>query len=192
MNTKTCISTRGCRHSWKYCFWCSFGEIKFDLTLKNPNILYMMKANMKKYNFLMTETTVSWLVHSSLIGHFTNGTIGAIGSTSGPIGAIGSTNGTIGAIGCRYCSGFYSRQWYKWQQQQITNVAIERIPNTPTMSIFSFHGCKNRTYGLWSNSIFFCKLHIWWSCQPKHGHNQRKQCKHVCFRPSKLSGIYGK
>ena len=34
MNTKTCIFTRGYRHSWKYCFWCPFGEIKFDLTLK--------------------------------------------------------------------------------------------------------------------------------------------------------------
>ena len=23
--------TREQRHSWKYCFWCSFGEMKFDL-----------------------------------------------------------------------------------------------------------------------------------------------------------------
>ena len=37
MNTKTCIFTRGYRHSWKYCFWCPFGEIKFDLTLKKNN-----------------------------------------------------------------------------------------------------------------------------------------------------------
>ena len=41
MNTKTCIFTRGYRHSWKYCFWCSFGEIKLDLTLKNSIILYL-------------------------------------------------------------------------------------------------------------------------------------------------------
>ena len=34
MNTKTCIFTRG------YCVWCSFGEIKFDLTLTTSNILY--------------------------------------------------------------------------------------------------------------------------------------------------------
>ena len=34
MNTKTCIFTRGYRHSWKYCFWCPLDEIKFDLTLK--------------------------------------------------------------------------------------------------------------------------------------------------------------
>ena len=26
---------------WKYCIWCSFGEIKFDLTLKKSNILYI-------------------------------------------------------------------------------------------------------------------------------------------------------
>ena len=34
--------TRGYCHSWKYMytFWCSFGEIKFDLTLKKSNILY--------------------------------------------------------------------------------------------------------------------------------------------------------
>ena len=37
MNTKTCIFTRGYRHSWKYCFWCPFGEIKFDLILKKKN-----------------------------------------------------------------------------------------------------------------------------------------------------------
>ena len=37
MNTKTCIFIRGYRHSWKYCFWCPFGEIKFDLTLKEKN-----------------------------------------------------------------------------------------------------------------------------------------------------------
>ena len=41
MNTKTCIFTRGYRHSWKYCIWCSFGEIKFDLTQKKSNILYL-------------------------------------------------------------------------------------------------------------------------------------------------------
>ena len=34
MNTSIGIFTRGYRHSWKYCSWCSFGEIKFDLTLK--------------------------------------------------------------------------------------------------------------------------------------------------------------
>ena len=28
-------------HSWKYCFWCSFGEIKFDLTLKSSIILFV-------------------------------------------------------------------------------------------------------------------------------------------------------
>ena len=38
MNTETCIFTR---HSWKYCFWCSFGEIKFNVTLKKSNILYV-------------------------------------------------------------------------------------------------------------------------------------------------------
>ena len=43
MNTKTCIFTRGYRHSWKYCFWCPFGEIKFDLTLKKK------KKNNNKY-----------------------------------------------------------------------------------------------------------------------------------------------
>ena len=30
------------RHPWKYRFWCSFGEIKIDLTLKNSNILYFL------------------------------------------------------------------------------------------------------------------------------------------------------
>ena len=34
MNPKTCISTGDFRHSWKYCIWCSFGEIKFNLTEK--------------------------------------------------------------------------------------------------------------------------------------------------------------
>ena len=29
------------RHSRKYCFCCSFGEIKIDLTLKKSNILYV-------------------------------------------------------------------------------------------------------------------------------------------------------
>ena len=33
MNTKTCIFTRGYRHSWKYCIWCLFGETKFILYL---------------------------------------------------------------------------------------------------------------------------------------------------------------
>ena len=58
MNTKICIFTRGYPHSWKYCFWCSFGEInrhswkykfwcsfgeiKFDFTLKKINILYLI------------------------------------------------------------------------------------------------------------------------------------------------------
>ena len=44
MNTKTCIFTFGYRHSWKYCVWCSLGEIKFDLTQKNSNILYALKT----------------------------------------------------------------------------------------------------------------------------------------------------
>ena len=29
--------------SWKYCVWCSLGEIYFDLTLKQTNILYMCR-----------------------------------------------------------------------------------------------------------------------------------------------------
>ena len=29
-------------HSWKYCFCCSFGEIKIDLTQKHSNILYIL------------------------------------------------------------------------------------------------------------------------------------------------------
>ena len=44
MNTKTCIFTRGYSHSWKYCIWCSFGEIKFDLKQKKSNILYLFKT----------------------------------------------------------------------------------------------------------------------------------------------------
>ena len=32
--TCNCIFTRGYRHSWKYRLWCSFCEIKFDLTLE--------------------------------------------------------------------------------------------------------------------------------------------------------------
>ena len=34
MNPKTCISTGDFRHSWKYCIWCSFVEIKFNVTEK--------------------------------------------------------------------------------------------------------------------------------------------------------------
>ena len=44
LKTKTCIFTRGYRHSWKYCIWYSFGEIKFDLefyfTLENQNLYF--------------------------------------------------------------------------------------------------------------------------------------------------------
>ena len=40
MNTTIDIFTRGYCHSWKYCLWFSFDEIKFDLTPKNSNILY--------------------------------------------------------------------------------------------------------------------------------------------------------
>ena len=39
MNTKGNIFTRG--EVVKYCFWCSFGEIKNDLTLEKSNILYI-------------------------------------------------------------------------------------------------------------------------------------------------------
>ena len=31
------------------------------------------------------------------------------------------------------------------------------------MCIFSFHGCKNRTYSWHSNKRFFFKIYIWWS-----------------------------
>ena len=60
------------------------------------------------------------IVHWSII--FTNGTIGATGFTNGTISAIGSTNGTIG---CRYCSGFYGRQWHQWRKT--TNGTIRGI-----------------------------------------------------------------
>ena len=54
MNTKTCIFTRGYRHSWKYCFWCPFGEIKFDLTLKKKT-----KEKKKKNNkYPLSDITV--------------------------------------------------------------------------------------------------------------------------------------
>ena len=33
------------RHSWKYCFCCSFGEIKINLTLKKSNILYLAASS---------------------------------------------------------------------------------------------------------------------------------------------------
>ena len=41
---ETCIFTLGFRHLWKYYIWCSFGEMKFDLTLKRSNILYIVTA----------------------------------------------------------------------------------------------------------------------------------------------------
>ena len=52
MNTKTYIFTRGYRHSWKYCFWCPFGEIKFDLTLKKT------KKTKKKNKYPLSVITV--------------------------------------------------------------------------------------------------------------------------------------
>ena len=61
MNTKTCIVTRGYRHSWKYCFWCPFAEIKFDLTLKKKttkktNILYLLLL----YFSISNISTINW------------------------------------------------------------------------------------------------------------------------------------
>ena len=42
MNTRSGIFTRGFATREKYCFCCSFGEIKVDLTLKKSNILYFL------------------------------------------------------------------------------------------------------------------------------------------------------
>ena len=58
MNTKTCIFTSGYRHSWKYNIWCSFGEIKFDLTLKKSNcVLYLIRAfTVRKQNHWTLQT----------------------------------------------------------------------------------------------------------------------------------------
>ena len=41
MNTKSGIFTSGEATRKKYCFCCSFAEIKIDLTLKKSNILYI-------------------------------------------------------------------------------------------------------------------------------------------------------
>ena len=41
MNAKSNIFTSGFANREKNYFWCSFGEIKIDLTLKKSNILYM-------------------------------------------------------------------------------------------------------------------------------------------------------
>ena len=85
-----------------------------------------MKANEKKIQVSNDSNNISACIYEQVvfyIVHFTNGSIGAIGSTNDTIGSTssttGSTNGTIGStngvIGCRYCSGFYGRQWYQWQ-----------------------------------------------------------------------------
>ena len=42
------------RHSWKYHFWCSFGEIKIDLTLKKSNILYAIKLKQAYCEFFLS------------------------------------------------------------------------------------------------------------------------------------------
>ena len=45
MNTNTCIVTRGYRHSWKYCFWCPFGEIKLISHWKKKQTNKQTKKN---------------------------------------------------------------------------------------------------------------------------------------------------
>ena len=40
MNTKTCISTRGFHPSYKYCFWCSFGDKKIRSYTEKKKIKY--------------------------------------------------------------------------------------------------------------------------------------------------------
>ena len=42
MNSKSGILLVANRHWCKYSFWCSFGEIKIDLTPKKSNILYVI------------------------------------------------------------------------------------------------------------------------------------------------------
>ena len=42
MNTKTCIFTHSYCHSRNNCFWCSFSEVKFHLTLIKSNILNLL------------------------------------------------------------------------------------------------------------------------------------------------------
>ena len=49
MNTKICIFTCGGSHSWKYCFWYSFGEIKFNLILKKIKFFCFFYAFFLQY-----------------------------------------------------------------------------------------------------------------------------------------------
>ena len=47
-------------YSWKYCFWCSFVEIKFDLTLKKNHIsfIYLISCSVRVAERLALPTSV--------------------------------------------------------------------------------------------------------------------------------------
>ena len=61
------------------------------------------------------------------------------------------------------------------------------------MCIFSFHGCKNRTYSWYSKSIFFSKCISDGHFCRNSGHNRSQNCENlICFCPSELKYIHGK
>ena len=61
-NTKICIFTCGYCHSLKYCFWCSFGEIKIrSYTEKKSNILYMLLVCYRLWKSFKAATLAKWL-----------------------------------------------------------------------------------------------------------------------------------
>ena len=62
MNTKTYIFTRSYCHSWKYCFWRSFGQIKFDFTLKKIKYPLCKTFNTVRRN--IQNATEDSLIHS--------------------------------------------------------------------------------------------------------------------------------
>ena len=91
MNTKTCIFTRGYSHSWKYCIWCSFGEIKFDLTLKKIKYPLFMAVKcilpyLKARNFVLNISSkiqlmeiLTYLAYRAIVKHrvlFCNNSLG--------------------------------------------------------------------------------------------------------------------
>ena len=97
----------------------------------------MMKANEKKYNFQMTETTfqhvsVSQVSCTSCIDRSFL-PMAPLMAWALPMVPLVLPNSTIGAIGCRYCSGFYYHECYQCRQWRtngnITNGTIGRIPN---------------------------------------------------------------
>ena len=52
-NTESCIVTSGFSTREKTAFWCSFGEIKIDPTLKRSNVLYGILPKMEQFCLAM-------------------------------------------------------------------------------------------------------------------------------------------